>query len=285
MTRQSQDVCGFRQALGVLGIACLTGMLTFWLWRSGHWWLALPALVAHCNVCCMFLSGVHDLIHRSCFKTARLNSLFMRVFSFLYWMDGEKDAVQHWSHHGKTLHDNDLGLPDTCRPLWAGSVLWVGLFNLPRFVQVLRKCSLWILAGHALLAAVFILCGLWELLFLVTLAPFSFGWLLFLTLYPQHAAMKLNHDDMRESTRSLTLPSWLSFLNWHGEYHLEHHLHPHVPCYQLAALSRELGDTIPAPQTLWQAWRDILKKRQPGECGYGDNPLKLLLNKAKAMRS
>ena len=274
---ERSDWLGFKQAVGVLAVALATGALTLIAWRTGHWLLALLGFVAHGNVCSMFISGLHELLHRTVFRTGWLNTAFLRLYSFLYWSDGEREAKQHWSHHRNTLHDDDLGLAETCRPLWAGSWLWAGLFNLPRFLQSFKRDA-WIFTGQAALAATFTACGVWELVFLVTLAPFCFGWVLFATLYPQHAGMKLNSDDLCESTRSIELPAWASFLNWRMERHLEHHKYPSVPCYRLAELSQALGDRIPKPQTVWQAWRDILKKRKPGECGYGDNPIEALWN-------
>ena len=39
----------------------------------------------------------------------------------------------------------------------------------------------------------------------------------------------------------------LSFYYWHMEYHLEHHLFPMVPSYNLKRLRKEIKDELPEP--------------------------------------
>lgn len=130
-------------------------------------------------------------------------------------------------------------------------------------------------ALHTFLATWFVLSGSWEFVLLFTLAPFWFGWLELLVNYPQHAGMKIDSPHLHETTRSLKLPGWLSFLHWHMEFHVEHHQWPSVPCYRLRAFSAVAG--TPTPQSLWRAWRDILRPRKPDECGHGSNPVERLL--------
>lgn len=287
---QRSDRLGLAQAAGVLLVATGTGAFTYICWRAAHdpdthyhslWFAAaLLGFIAHGNVCSLFISAVHEFAHGTVFKTRWLNAVFNRVYGLLNWTDSRDYFASHKAHHARTNHHDDAELHGSCRPLWIGTFLWSAVFNVPRFFGSLLKCRDWIWLSHASLTGIFLASGNWELIVLVQLAPFCFGWLELLVNYPQHAGMKLAADDLRETTRSLTLPSWLSFLHWHMEYHLEHHLHPAVPCYHLPELREALADDdpfFPDQQTLLSSWSFILRNRTPGRCGHGPNPMKAIL--------
>ena len=72
--------------------------------------------------------------------------------------------------------------------------------------------------------------------------------------------MGLREDvkDHRHSTRSIRLNPILSFIYWNMEYHIEHHLFPSVPSYNLPKLHKEIKDQLPEPQTLLQAYKEII---------------------------
>lgn len=271
---QRSDAKGFVQVLGVLAASFVTGAATLALYRHGHHALALLFLFIHGNVCSLWISGVHELAHGTVFRTRLLNVVFARIFGILNWTDTGSYMATHSTHHRSTLQHDDHEREITCRALWFGSWLWHSTVNLPKLVGCLFQPS-WILAIHLLLGWTFVSNGLWELVILVSLAPFYFGGLELLLNYAQHAGMKKNSDDLRESTRSLVLPAWLSFIHWHMEYHVEHHIYPSVPCYHLAQLREdiEVEAELPPRETLFQAWKSILKTRRPGECGHGLNPM------------
>ena len=52
----------------------------------------------------------------------------------------------------------------------------------------------------------------------------------------QHAGLAEDVKDHRFTTRSVYLNPILSFLYWHMEYHVEHHMFPSVPSYNLPKL-------------------------------------------------
>ena len=50
-----------------------------------------------------------------------------------------------------------------------------------------------------------------------------------------------------------------SFLYWQMEYHIEHHMFPNVPSYNLPKLHQMLQDQMPpAKKGLWEAYREIV---------------------------
>ena len=65
------------------------------------------------------------------------------------------------------------------------------------------------------------------------------------------------------NTRTFTC-SWLpAFYYWNMQYHLEHHMYPAVPFYNLPKLRKAIEhDLPPATHGLWATWRDILELRR-----------------------
>tara|TARA_Y100001970_G_C14128943_1_gene800555 strand:- start:1021 stop:1320 length:300 start_codon:yes stop_codon:yes gene_type:complete len=75
----------------------------------------------------------------------------------------------------------------------------------------------------------------------------------------QHLAAKVDTKDHRLSTYSLNLNPILSFLYWKMEYHLEHHMFPMVPSYNLKKLQNEIKDQIPKPfNGLYDFYKSVL---------------------------
>ncbi len=62
------------------------------------------------------------------------------------------------------------------------------------------------------------------------------------------------------------------------QYHIEHHMFPNVPGFNLPRLRKLIGhDLPPAPRGLWTTWKDMLeihRKRQtdPDYCFMPDIP-------------
>ncbi len=119
------------------------------------------------------------------------------------------------------------------------------------------RFSLFNLVAHVGFVAVCIVSGHWFLAILITFAPF-YGpdFHLFYVAAHQHSACDPNHPDFRESCGSTILDPISSFLYWHMEYHIEHHMFASIPCYNLKAFSAFLGDQLPVKQ---RAWPRLLK--------------------------
>jgi fatty acid desaturase len=125
-----------------------------------------------------------------------------------------------------------------------------------------------------LFVALCLYSGLWFLPVLITFAPFyGAGFLSFVAGTHQHTACEPNHPDFRVSCGDAILDPFSSFLYWHMEFHIEHHMFAAIPCYNLKAFSRFVADQLPPkehalPRLLklhricgekygtWQNWRD-----------------------------
>ena len=72
----------------------------------------------------------------------------------------------------------------------------------------------------------------------------------------QHTGLQENIKDHRFSTRTVYLNSVFSFLYWHMEYHIEHHMRPNVPSYNLPKLYNPITDQLsPAKKGLWGVYK------------------------------
>tara|TARA_Y100000590_G_C15006487_1_gene745907 strand:- start:170 stop:469 length:300 start_codon:yes stop_codon:yes gene_type:complete len=75
----------------------------------------------------------------------------------------------------------------------------------------------------------------------------------------QHLAAKVDSKDHRLSTYSVRINPIFSFLYWGMEYHLEHHMFPMIPSYNLKKLRHEIDDQLPKPFTsLYDFYKTVL---------------------------
>ncbi len=99
------------------------------------------------------------------------------------------------------------------------------------------------------------------------LIPFmiSFGgmfgsWLGFLLGMPQHYGLRDNVADFRKSCRTYTTNPLFRLLYWQMNYHIDHHMFPTVPCYNLTRLHAAIKHDLPrTPKGVWACWKDMLE--------------------------
>ncbi len=116
-----------------------------------------------------------------------------------------------------------------------------------------------VLLGHLALAVSFVILDLEILLVVVTFARWLAPWLSFLLIETQHAGLSPNTPDFRRCCRTMLLGPVVRFLYWHMNYHIEHHMFPSVPFYNLAKLRRAIASDLPtAPRGLIRAWGQML---------------------------
>lgn len=134
-----------------------------------------------------------------------------------------------------------------------------------------RRWARVMVAGHLALAVFFIATGNWFLIVVVTFSGTYAGWLSGLTGLPQHIGMGPDVPDFRLCCRTFTCGRFIGFLYWNMQYHVEHHMFPAVPFYNLPALRKAIEhDLPPAPHGLFATWRQILPvlKKQGEDPGY-----------------
>lgn len=239
----------------------------------------------------------HELCHKTPFTSPFWNTFFLRIYAFLAWFDPLAYRASHVRHHQATTHaehDGEVVLPLridwdsmpfilahlTFHPLalWNQFRFWValalgdvsrdGFFKAAWLKRVLPESDVkarrervrWariVLGGHAALALAFLLTGHGFLIVIVNLGTFYAPWLTLLVGAPQHVGLSPNTPDFRRCCRTFTC-SWLpAFFYWNMQYHVEHHMFPAVPFYNLPRLREAIAhDLPPASHGLWATWRD-----------------------------
>ena len=283
------DAKGFLQTLGHLGLMSLTGGLALHAVGRWPWWTILSFLFLHGTLASFMINAVHELVHRSVFRTQLFNDLFVRVFAFLGWINFKHFSASHMRHHQFTLHPpDDLEVVLPIR-LMAQQFFQTGFINVRGGYDVLRTAVrhargkfegewekklfpleqpekgrpvvLWartLIAGHVIILVISVYLGWWLLPVLTGLAPFYGSWLFFLCNNTQHIGLQDNVPDFRLCCRTFTVNPLVEFVYWHMNYHTEHHMYAAVPCYNLVALHRAIKHELPpTPHGLHATWREI----------------------------
>ncbi|MEM7080141.1 MAG: fatty acid desaturase [Pseudomonadota bacterium] len=301
---QRSDARGWLQTVLHLGWFCTTAALAFWAFTlidSQSWPWAVPLLLA-----ALFLHGtmgpfmgliaIHELQHRTVFKTRWLNDFFERVYAFISWSDYIWYQHSHVRHHMSTCHrqhDGEVVLPVRFSlrrwNVWLGLLAWSPRATWTRMVLVWRHArgdirgdwyqhvlpasdpelrrahrnwARTLLLGHGALAILFIASGHWFALVVFTFGTQYCSWLGFLCGVPQHYGLNSDIPDFRYNTRTFTC-GWLpAFYYWNMQYHLEHHMYPAVPFFNLPKLRQAIEhDLPPAPHGLRATWQEMFAIR------------------------
>ena len=124
------------------------------------------------------------------------------------------------------------------------------------------KCR-WSARSHVCIWLVTIFCSIyfqsWLPVLFIVLPNFYGKTLVMLMGLTQHAGLQEDVKDHRLTTRTVNLNPIFSFLYWHMEYHVEHHIFPKVPSYNLKKLHALIKDQMPpARKVLWGAYKEII---------------------------
>lgn len=293
---QRSNLRGACQAVGHLGLWCLTGSATYYMFSQQLWVGFAIALSLHGTVGSFFKGlATHELGHGTVFRTPALNKLFLRIYSLLGWWNFHVYAMSHTYHHRYTLHpegDREVILPKT-PTLKALCLLQLFTVNIcfatetvPMFQTIRRtvynamnrfdtewhkalyqahpearaQAVRWariLLLFNALVIAGSFMAGMPILAVLISGHLFIGNWLRYFVGLPMHCGLRENVPDFRLCTRTITLNPIAEFLYWHMNWHAEHHMFAGVPCYKLAQLHNAIKDDMPAPRTLVGAWREM----------------------------
>jgi len=265
---------------------------------TSNWAWSVPllylAMFAHGNVA-GFMGGTscHELGHRTVFKTQGLNEIFLRIYAFVGWWDHVWFKPSHMKHHQHTtfhIYDGEVVLPQEMNfkdwKFWLSILFWNWFatkdaikiyfrrargivdndwyeFLMPEKNQAVRRSHRnWArihLIGHVLLAITFVATGHWFLVFLVNISSHYCGLLGFLCGMPQHYGMQSDVADHRRCCRTYLTRGLPAFLYWNMHYHVEHHMFPNVPHFNLPKLRKLVEhDMPPANVGLWATWKEMM---------------------------
>jgi fatty acid desaturase len=267
--------------------------------HTSNWYWSVPVLLAALFVhgtLGPFMGGVacHELAHKTPFRNKRVNEFFHKLYAFISWWDPIWFRPSHVKHHQLTVHkdyDGEVVLPQkftfqdwkfwlslfAWNPLttWNTWKVWIqrarGKLDGDWYEHVIpesnpelrrqhRNWARFQVIGHAVLALAFILSGHWFLIVVFTIGTQYCSWLGFLCGSPQHFGLSPNVPDFRLCCRTYTC-SWLpAFLYWNMQYHIEHHMFPAVPFFNLPKLRKAIEhDLPPAPHGLRATWKHLIE--------------------------
>ncbi|MCE0524093.1 MAG: fatty acid desaturase [Methylacidiphilales bacterium] len=298
---EKSDFMGWLQTLGFLGLLLLTGGSA--LYAAGRWpiGVALILFFLYGTLCAFLINAVHELGHGTVFKTKALNAFFVRLFSFLGWINFEMFNTSHARHHRYTLHQPDdlevvLPIKVILRHAFTYGIInpkalfwgvkesiriargkFKGEWELKLFPEGSpeRKAAIvWartMLVGHGLIIAFSAVFHLWLLPILTTFNGAYGGCLQFLCNNTQHIGLQDDVSDFRLCCRTFTINPFVQFIYWHMNFHIEHHMFAAVPCHKLGRLHRLIKhDLAPCPHGLVATWKEIaaIQKIQDADPDY-----------------
>ena len=267
-----KDSPGWINTITYFAVLIISGYMAFLSW--GTWW-ALPAFFIYGTIYAFSNARWHEYGHRSVFKTRWLNDLFYYISSFFSYFEPVSWRWSHTHHHSRTIHQDIDYEIQVSRPSNLLDLFFFDLFGIKRvyfeFKKILlhsfgimtpvaldcvpenqRSKMIWSSRIFILIKLVFIMWALsiesfLPLMFVVL--PNMYGSPIFqMTTMLQHGGLRADTWDHRESTRTFLvnpIHGWLLYFNM--QYHVEHHLFPQVPFYNLPKLHKIIKDELPEP--------------------------------------
>ena len=226
----------------------------------------------------------HENGHGTAFRTKWANDVVYNIASFMLLREPTLWRWSHFRHHSDTIivgRDAEIGFPRPT-PRWKVIVAYFNLIKGPQMV--------WVTAQHAVgridgttrelvpeedfrrvkweaRAFIAILVGVvaWAVssgsivpLLFVGLPSFYGAWLVVFFGITQHAGLREDVLDHRLNTRTVYINPVFRFLYLNMNYHVEHHIFPTVPYYNLPALHREIKAYLPSPRpSMFAAYREL----------------------------
>ena len=280
---QRRDGPAVRDTIIWFGIMIAAGVGGFLTW--GTWWAVPCFLVYGIIYASSSDSRWHESGHRTAFKTVWMNDVLYEIASFMVCRESVAWRWSHTRHHTDTIivgRDPEIAVP---RPpdLWG---IFLGFFTLKRtpneFKEMLRHCvgnisdaektyipeseqpklirnARIYIAIYAGVISTAIVTRSWLPLMYVGLPQLYGSWLMVVYGLTQHAGLAEDVLDHRLNCRTVYMNRINRFLYWEMNYHVEHHMFPMVPYYNLGKLHQELKDQMPTPYpSIAAAYREVI---------------------------
>lgn len=228
----------------------------------------------------------HELSHGTPFSKPWLNETLYRIVSLMTLREPIRWRWSHARHHTHTILvglDPEIASPRPPHILLSVLGLWYlrGLYGEVRNValiamgiipadvrsyvpqQALPEMNLWSRIFIAFLVSILIACLLLGSLLpamLVGLPRIYGSFLHYLQAFTQHAGLDEDVLDHRLNARTVMMNPVFSFLYTNMNYHIEHHMFPMVPFYNLPQLHARIRHDCPEPhQGLLAAYGEIAR--------------------------
>lgn len=230
----------------------------------GSWWL-LPAVILHGAVLVLLFCGLHETVHRTAFRSRRINDAVAATLGFLVLVPANHFRAFHMDHHRFTQipgKDPELAIakPTTIGayvlvvlgvPFLRDQVLGIAARAAGRvadsFVSpharpaIVREARIHVALYAAVAGAI---AAGWTAPLLYWAAPLLLCQpFLRLVLLAEHAGCPMRAD-MHVNTRTTFTNPFVRFVTWNMPCHIEHHLYPGVPFFALPRLRRATSEVL-----------------------------------------
>ena len=254
-------------------------------------WLSILFFFIYGTIYSYSVCNWHETVHRTAFKTRWLNEIFYHISSFMGDFEGFRWRWSHTFHHSYTLqtkddydHEIQVSRPTDLIAFFLNYIPFTDLLFPQRLIkyEVIKhafgfftpvveiaapeKEKKKILWNSRLYLVIWIGIIVFSIYFktilpiLYFILPTYYGKpLWFIVNVTQHLGAAIDTKDHRESTYSVRINPIFSFLYWNMEYHLEHHMFPMIPSYNLKRLHNKIKDQIPKPfPSLYAFYKEVL---------------------------
>ena len=232
----------------------------------------------------------HETGHRTAFKSRFWNDFFYYIAGFMDNFEPVRWRNSHFHHHSYTIFNDPLDFeilvkkPTDLLLFFSHFIPFANIFYIHKSLyaetikhslgittDVMKLCVpknewnklRWSARSHVFIWSVTIITSIifqsWLPALFILLPNFYGRTLIILFGATQHTGLQEDIKDHRYSTRTVYLNPIFSFLYWHMEYHIEHHMYPQIPSYNLPKLHAMIKNQMPpAKKGLWGAYKEIL---------------------------
>jgi fatty acid desaturase len=272
----------------LLHVVTAAGGIFFWgTWWCVPFWLAYGVLYGSaCD------SRWHEAGHGTAFRTHWINDVVYHIASFQVIRNPVSWRWSHARHHTDTIivgRDAEIAwmLPPN---MLIKALHFVGIYDVWESLKTLARNSMGnvspdernyipesevskaifaarvhiaIYAATAAVSLGMLAAGMgWRALipFMLIGLPRIYGcWHFIMTGLLQHGGLAENVVDHRLNTRTVYMNPVSRWLYWNMNYHVEHHMFPMVPYYNLPRLHELIKHDLPPPDpSIWHAYREML---------------------------
>ena len=282
---QRDDYHATRDTVALLGLIAASGYAAYHFWREGSYALFALCFWAYCTL--YTSSGDsrwHECGHGTAFKTKWMNDVLYEVASFMVFREPLVWRFSHARHHTDTdVAGRDPEMDGRPLDMWN---LFIAFFNVQGITGECKK--LWMHAQGQLSpnekvfvpstyrSRVYWQARSWLAFYFLTVLvsiyarsplpamyvflPYSLGaWHFVLTGVFQHASLAHDVLDHRLNTRTCYINPISAFIYWNMQYHVEHHMFPMVPYYNLPELHEVLKPQLPKPyNSMWEVYLEMI---------------------------
>eukprot|EP00037_Helgoeca_nana_P018878 m.182224 g.182224 ORF g.182224 m.182224 type:complete len:497 (+) comp24628_c0_seq1:234-1724(+) len=282
---QRDDTHALRDTAILFGAIAVTATGSYVAWGAGFGKLATVLFWMYCT---LYTSSAdsrwHECGHGTAFKTKWMNDVLYELASFMVFRLPDVWRFSHARHHTDTdivgrdpeadarplsmynlalAFFNVQGIRGESAKLWAhacGDVTPAERTYVPKSEHpvAVRKARIWL----AIYAAVVLLSVWWwtPAPAMYVFLPYTLGaWHFVLVGVFQHASLAQDVLDHRLNTRTCYINPISAFIYWNMHYHVEHHLFPMVPYYNLPELHQVLKPQLPTPYaSMWEVYSEMI---------------------------